>query len=98
MINENEGWILAGNWLLLRYHNGEWQEVIPPPEYGHYTAMGMLNGKQGWLMGSQHILHYQDGEWEVFDNPALIGMAKIQMLNENEGWAVGQGILHYTNK
>jgi photosystem II stability/assembly factor-like uncharacterized protein len=98
MINENEGWILAGDETLLRYRDGSWEETSVPQQYIPFTAMDMISSEEEWLMSTRHILHLQNGEWKVFDNPARRGMAKMLMLNENEGWAVGEGILHYTNK
>jgi hypothetical protein len=97
MIDENTGWILAGD-LLLHYENSVWQEITPPSEYNSFSAMGVVGADEVWVMGKRFILRYKAGEWEVFDNPRGLGMARMLMLNENEGWAVGDGILHYTNK
>ncbi len=98
MIDENTGWILADD-LLLRYKNGIWEQVSPPAEYKQsFSTMGVVSADEVWVMGARFILRYKAGEWEVFDNPRGLGMARMLMLNENEGWAVGDGILHYTNK
>ncbi len=59
--------------------------------------MDILSANKGWFLSQEGILYYEDGRWEIFDNPARVGSA-IKMLNENEGWAVVQGILHYTNE
>lgn len=99
MINEIDGWILGseqGERIILRYDGKDWQPIKPPSGYS-LTTMDMLNSEEGWFMGEEGILHYQSGEWEIFNNPARGGM-RIVMLNENEGWAVGGGILHYTNE
>lgn len=97
MIDETRGWILADD-LLLRYENKSWQEVIPPTGYDSFTAMGVVNADEVWVMNSEALLRYKAGEWEIFDNPIGVGLGAIVMLNENEGWAVGGGILHYTSK
>jgi photosystem II stability/assembly factor-like uncharacterized protein len=57
-INETEGWILANtytNSFLLRYRNGEWEEVSLPEDY-IFTAMSMLNSEEGWLAGKEGLL------------------------------------------
>jgi hypothetical protein len=54
---------------------------------------------EAWASGGEGtLLHYQDGQWQIVDRPGSFGIRSIKMLNENEGWAVGEGILHYTNK
>ncbi len=98
MLDENAGWILADD-LLLRYQNHTWQVISPPPDYNQsFTAMGVVSAEEVWVMQERLILRYKNGNWDVFDNPRQTGMAAMLMLNENEGWAVGDGILHYTNK
>jgi photosystem II stability/assembly factor-like uncharacterized protein len=98
MIDEDSGWILAGDNALLHYVNETWQEVTPPQECAPFTAMDVVSDREVWLSGTTCMLYYQDGRWVELDNPARTGMAKVLMLNEYEGWAVGDGILHYTNK
>jgi hypothetical protein len=61
-------------------------------------AMGMVNAYEGWMSANWEMLHYKGGQWQTSDNPRNVPMKAIVMLNENEGWAVGNGILHYTNK
>jgi photosystem II stability/assembly factor-like uncharacterized protein len=98
MLDENTGWILADD-LLLRHKNGIWEQVFPPEEYHQsFSTMGVVSPDEVWVMGARVILRYKADKWEVFDNPRGLGMAAIVMLNENEGWAVGDGILHYTNR
>jgi photosystem II stability/assembly factor-like uncharacterized protein len=95
MFNEQEGWIL-GPYVLLRYHDDIWEEV--ETNAGLYT-MGMLSINEGWITSSAGMIHYKDGQLEIFNKPLGANFSAMLMLNENEGWAVGRsGILHYTNK
>jgi photosystem II stability/assembly factor-like uncharacterized protein len=99
MIDETTGWILGEvgrESLLLGYQNNVWQQVDHPA--GDYSAMDMAGAEAGWLMGADTFLQLKDGEWQLSDNPWGLRPSGIVRLNENEGWAVGNGILHYTNK
>jgi photosystem II stability/assembly factor-like uncharacterized protein len=97
MISETEGWILGregGESVILRYDGNAWQSMNHPQGYS-LGSMDMLSSEEGWFISKEGILHYQAGEWKIFDNP---GHARAMvMINENEGWAVGRGILHYTS-
>jgi photosystem II stability/assembly factor-like uncharacterized protein len=102
MLNEAEGWMLGvkeGGGVertILYYDNNKWQPFEHPQGYA-ISAIDMLSTNEGWFISQEGILHYRAGEWQIFDNPARVG-ASIVMVNESEGWAVGDGILHYTNE
>jgi hypothetical protein len=91
---------MFGGSALLRYRDGQWQEVPLPQGSTRLSMMGMLSADEGWFMDGDRrgrVWHYKAGVWEKYDTPP-IGVAVMRMVNENEGWAVGDGILHYTNK
>jgi photosystem II stability/assembly factor-like uncharacterized protein len=94
---KSEGWALSEG-VLLRYQNEVWQKVNLPESNPILHTMYMFNINEGWLVSSNGILHYKDGEWEIFALPLPVFYSAIYMLNEHEGWAAGEGILHYTNK
>jgi len=99
MINATEGWAVGGP-VLLRYRNGNWEEVTLPQDVPGFSTMSMLNAEEGWLISrSKGFVHYKNGQWDISDEPPVrIGLSAMQLLNENEGWAVGEGIFHYTNQ
>jgi len=57
----------------------------------------MVLPKAGWAAG-WGILRYRAGKWEVEPGTADDILAKITMLSDSDGWAVGySGIRHYQN-
>ena len=103
MIDETTGWILCqqitGQPTVLYYNNHTWQPFEEYPAGYPPTALQMLTAQEGWFISWNGILHYQNGNWQIFDNPTRRRMDALVMVSDNEGWAVGGfGILHYTNK
>lgn len=104
MLDRTTGWI-AGE-RLLHYQNGQWTTVPSP---GDLTAMGMLSDDEGWFVGGpskkegfqvleSYIWHYQDGQWSPLKRPLPYQeFTAIHMVNEHEGWMVGDAILQYTD-
>lgn len=95
MFSPTEGWA-AGRDVLLRYQNGEWREVgLPFQGKTHIYAMHFLDINEGWLVyHADHVLHYHDGTWSKAPLPRLFVTgtgADILMLNQDEGWLVGDG-------
>jgi hypothetical protein len=90
MNDVSEGWVLGvggGERIILHYQDTTWQQVEHPKGYS-LNSMDMLNSTEGWFLSQEGVLHYKEGKWEIFDNPARVGSA-IKMSNENEGWAAG---------
>jgi hypothetical protein len=70
--------------------------MLPQDDLG-FSTMSMLNAEEGWLMSNKGFVHYKNGQWDILDeSPVWIRLSAMQLLNENEGWAVGEGIFHYT--
>jgi photosystem II stability/assembly factor-like uncharacterized protein len=99
MVNEQFGWAVGRNNLILRYQNGSWKREKSPVGSDQLLAVSAPTTDEAWASGpSGKLLHYQNGQWQAVDRPGSFGIYSIMMLNEHEGWAVGNGILHYTNK
>lgn len=94
MGDEQNGWAVGNH--VFRYQDGKWHQVDDPP-VGLITVAA-LSADEVWASGEGKIVHYQSGQWQIVDRPGSFSIRSIKMLNENEGWAVGDGILHYTNK
>ena len=100
--------------VLLHFTGGAWNTVTPPPGNYVLKSIFMVNSNEGWAVGEQVaspyptgiILHYTVsggvGTWAIFPAPTspapVHGLESVFMLNQNEGWAVGDNdtILHYT--
>ena len=100
------------------YHlaDGEWQLVADAPDiagpYACYTGVSAVSDNEMWAIGLQDgvyvcqdtpwLIHYLDGEWEVFDIEALVGsdsspyttgLYSIDMVDSEYGWAGGNGAI-----
>jgi photosystem II stability/assembly factor-like uncharacterized protein len=104
MLNAQEGWAVGDAGVVLHYNtppgSGQsiWQQVTSPPSSSLINAFSMVSATEGWGIQGSSILHYQDGAWEVVPPPVVAPFSDIVMLNDNEGWIVGDHgvILHYT--
>lgn len=103
LVDAETGWAI-GEGLVLRYQGGLWQEVAAPLEAISLRMLAAMSAEEVWLMGTQRIdrfdsgvaLHYQNGTWQVVDIPMAYPTA-LKLLNEREGWAVGDGIIQFTD-
>jgi len=100
--------------IILHFTGGSWNTITPPPGSYTLKSIFMVSSDEGWAVGEQVaspypteiILHYTVsggvGTWAIFPAPSspspLQGLNSVFMLNQNEGWAVGNNatILHYT--
>jgi len=100
--------------VILHFTGGAWNTITPPPGSYILKSIFMVSSDEGWAVGEQVatpyatgiILHYTVsggvGTWAVFPAPsspaAVEGLNSVFMLNQDEGWAIGDGatILHYT--
>ncbi len=105
-----EGWIVGGG-SIYHYQNDAWQRVASPIDdpkldIGLY-AIDMVSPTEGWAVGggtADIILHYRQGEWQPVPSPVKLEpyirqyLYDVAMVNEQDGWAVGdKGVmLHYT--
>jgi len=107
---DGEGWIVGGSGIY-HYRNEAWQRVASPIDdpkldIGLY-AIDMVSPAEGWAVGggkADIILHYNQGEWQSVPSPVKPEpyirqyLYDVAMINEQDGWAVGdKGVmLHYT--
>jgi photosystem II stability/assembly factor-like uncharacterized protein len=100
--------------IILHFTGGSWNTITPPPGSYTLKSIFMVSSTEGWAVGEQVapsypqgiILHYTVsggvGTWAIFPAPsspaAVRGLNSVFMLNQNEGWAVGDNatIIHYT--
>ena len=100
--------------VILHFTGGSWNTITPPPGSYLLKSIFMVSSNEGWAVGEQIapsyptgiILHYTVsggvGTWAIFPAPsspaAIHGLNSVFMLNQNEGWAIGDNatILHYT--
>jgi photosystem II stability/assembly factor-like uncharacterized protein len=99
MVDEQTGWAVGDYGLILRFQDGTWRKIDSPVIEDQLITVAAPSANEAWASGLKgNLLHYQDGQWQIVDRPGSFGIRSIKMLNEYKGWAVGDGILHYTNK
>jgi photosystem II stability/assembly factor-like uncharacterized protein len=111
-INENMGWAVGdyngGNNILKTTDGGNnWTPCgITPP--GYNFSIQFISETTGWIAGFVYlnerksiIIKTTDGGLSWFDQKSPCknegGLSSIFILNENTGWAVGDGIIKTTN-
>jgi photosystem II stability/assembly factor-like uncharacterized protein len=105
MASPNEGWAMGkevlGEDVFLHYTQGRWQ--IEPFAYRPHDWV-MVSPREGWLIYSDdnmqsHLIHYQDGQWSETEvshaKNERLRFDAIDMLSPDDGWIVGNVILHY---
>lgn len=109
MLSAQEGWAVGTDQtgtaaVILHYTGDTWAAVEVPPGTPSLLSIYMLTPEEGWAAGSAtgSLLHFSAGKWEHAEvtapdkSTSYVGIADIQMLSADEGWAVGTGvILHY---
>jgi photosystem II stability/assembly factor-like uncharacterized protein len=100
MLNEEEGWVVGEQGIILHYTDGEWQPV-PSPTTERLLAVDMVSAEEGWAAGvGSAILHYQNQQWEEIPLATIpwAVLNDIEMVIPEEGWIVGDfAMLHYQN-
>ena len=82
---------------------GQWTSVTPPTVSGDWylNAVHFTSENEGWAVGGNVLLHYQNGAWTSVTPPTVSGdwyLNAVHFTSENEGWAVGGNVLlHYQN-
>jgi len=103
MISPDTGWIIANGDVILRYSNGVWSfdYIYDDPRMtgSLLTRLKMVSASEGWAVGSNDILHYQNGSWGVSyphsEHPS-IGVGDFGVVSSTDVWTVGSGgFLHY---
>ncbi len=104
MVSPNEGWTLSEPGLL-HYTNAQWQTVI---REGETLDIEALAPNDVWFLieksdGFYYVTRYKDGVWQetkirqryYADHEETLNA--LAMLSPDEGWLVGNVILHYQN-
>ncbi len=60
-------------------------------------AVTMLPDGEGWAVGDSTILHYEHGLWTTQATIQGFFPTSIFALSDQEAWAAGNGIYHYSN-
>ena len=112
MDSASDGWAVGGE-VITHYHDGAWTTVtLSFPLTGiMLISVVMASPSEGWAIGNTDsggppvILHYQNGQWQLADNPltAHDTLTAIALASPEEGWAMGADgeasvILHYTRQ
>jgi len=70
--------------------NTEWSST-------NMAAISFPTESEGWLVGEQVMVHYQDGVWKADQTLPSMGLNCIYFIDNINGWAVGSKIIHTNN-
>jgi len=97
---ETEGANDALHSLPLMWHfvDDHWQEITLPIEEGSLSAVSMLNSDEGWAVGwadgSDLLLHYVNGQWQMVSPPSSRGLSCVASADPEHVWIGGAGGLY----
>lgn len=104
MASDNEAWAVGQGGTILHFLNGNWidQSAVSAAGGTDLTGVDVTEDGNAWAVGGSTILHYDGSQWQNF--PASTGgtIRAIDMINANDGWAVGTSangdglVLRYT--
>ncbi len=85
---------IIGNGTIYHLRNGVWSKIVTP---GQLYSIDMISDDNIWAVGMNLIMNYDGNEWRIIhgaEELRLIVLNRIVMIDENNGWAVGdQGII-----
>jgi len=102
-----QAWAVGEDGIILHYDGQTWSETPSPVRktsphgfspFIDLRAISMVSAEEGWAAGGVNdvsvngvILHYQDGQWQVFydSGKTQLDLFDLDMLNPTSGWAVG---------
>ncbi len=112
VVAPDDVWTVGTEGSLLHHYQGEIERVEVSEKYD-LTLIAMLNADEGWATGNilpryvwdgpgNILLHYQQGEWMVMplqaeSNGRTYKFKAMTLLNNTEGWLVGDAVFHYQN-
>jgi photosystem II stability/assembly factor-like uncharacterized protein len=88
-LNDNSGWIVGDNGVIMNKKQGEWV-LSPEVTERNLNSVSFSNENNGWAVGAKGtILHYNGIEWSVVVSPTTNDLYSISLLNDNVGIASG---------
>jgi len=107
MVSPTEGWTLSEPGVL-HYIDGQWQTVDLGGKWGEAIDIAVLAPNDVWFLiersdGFYYVARYKDGSWQEtkirqrYYNDHEETLNALAMLSPDEGWLVGNVILHYQN-
>jgi hypothetical protein len=89
LVSASDGWIVGGNGVMLRWHDGVWTKV-PAVTGQALRGLALVTANDGWAVGDGGtILHWNGSAWSAASSPTTHDLHGVAMLAANHGWAVG---------
>jgi hypothetical protein len=88
MISADDGWAVGGT-EVHHYAAGSWQGVTFSEPLTELEAVDFVNTSSGWIGGGHYLRHIRNGALDGAEVPTANYILDIEMLGEDDGWAVG---------
>ncbi len=96
MLDENTGWAVGFNGIILRYDGQEWSRAGSPTSDRLYSV-SFGGGSNGWAVGGNYprygnstgtVLHYVAGQWITVDVPGIPALTSVSGTPDGSAWAM----------
>jgi hypothetical protein len=97
-LTPNDVWAAGsddGQTLMIHFDGATWSE-ISVPEIGAIRDIAVLTPVEMWAVGDAGILRWDGLTWSLVETPGT-ALHGASALRQQDVWAVGDGVLHYTN-
>ncbi|MCX7874595.1 MAG: protein kinase [Melioribacteraceae bacterium] len=89
MLNENLGWAVGKQGLILKYENGNWKKYNSPTN-DELNKISMLDENFGWIVGDKGtILKFENNQWKKIENIFRVKFNSVKTLSKDKAWIVG---------
>lgn len=89
MINQNAGWAVGKDGLILKYENGEWKKFNSPTQ-NELNNISMLDENFGWAVGEKGtILKFENNQWHNIKNDIRVTLNSVKVFSKEKAWIVG---------
>jgi hypothetical protein len=96
MASSTDGWAVGANGGIIHWDGSAWSSQ-PNPAQGNLQAVGVVSNVDIWAGGDDGQLLHGDGARWAFPAGAIpnVALRSVDMASADDGWAVGDGILHW---
>jgi hypothetical protein len=99
MVNEQEGWAVGAEGVILHYNGSAWSQYQSPTTSDLDTVRLFSEGEIGWILGvDETLLRYDGNQWIHEDFPEeAISLRWPAVLSPENAWTVLPlgGIAHF---
>ena len=109
-ISSNSGWAIGNSDSILHYNGDVWEVVYSDTLNPYWSSIFFTSNTSGWVCWSKRWYDPQTKKWESFGTimhydgenwttqyRGKYGGISLWFLTDDEGWCLGNGMLHYNN-